>query len=630
MKYLLFTCLLTFSFIVNAQFSENFEGVITPALPVGWTQITNATDGGYNTSIDYTSSYFSIPLHTTYIGTSDDLCNCDKSNEQLISPAFTLPSSGVYRVEFEYVLGAYYGENATIGVSTDGGVTSNNLSSIPSTELGSPAEYEWKHWEQELSAYAGQTINLVWRYNDNGNWSAGFMLDDIVVKEIPSVDMKMLLVANDTTIVAGNYTISGTVKNLGADPISSFDIVWNDGSGNNSENFNVNLAFGDEYNFIHATPLLTTPGNHNIEIFVVAAGDTINSNDTLVHNVAVVSQLVPKVVVGEVKTGEWCGWGPGAHVAMAEMSLSNTNDFISIAIHNGDPMALATYDQASQVFPDFGSYPYGTVDRVIGGSGSSLSQMHAQRISHVPPAAIHVASSVNGSILTVDVLADMVTNLTGDYRLAVVLVEDSILGGGQSNYYPGNGALQFPNAGSMANFDVTLAGGTISPYYHDHVARALGGNQINGVPVSLPASLLDGTTYNFSYDFFIDSIWNLNKMSAVGMLIDASTGEILNAGKHRIIGIADLPEGEDKFEISVIPNPTASTAHILVDTFTPSELSFQVTNVLGEVVYNSGSISMAAGAYTIPVNLSNQPSGMYIVRAVIGDQLEQVKINLIK
>ena len=77
-----------FSFI-QAQliFQENFEG---PGLPVDWTQITNATDGGWKvgTPEALSSQYLTFPTNGSVqiAATNDDACNCDKSQDYLITP----------------------------------------------------------------------------------------------------------------------------------------------------------------------------------------------------------------------------------------------------------------------------------------------------------------------------------------------------------------------------------------------------------------------------------------------------------------------------------------------------------------------------------------------------------------
>ena len=65
-KSLLLVGLLTAG-VATAQYSEDFESVSTPNLPTGWTQNTAATDGGFQTTTDYTSQYFQFDPHLSLI-----------------------------------------------------------------------------------------------------------------------------------------------------------------------------------------------------------------------------------------------------------------------------------------------------------------------------------------------------------------------------------------------------------------------------------------------------------------------------------------------------------------------------------------------------------------------------------
>jgi hypothetical protein len=67
----------------NVLLSEDFELGI---LPLGWTQTSNASDGGWLLG-NYTalqSTYWSIAPHGNFIATNDDACDCDKSVDYLI------------------------------------------------------------------------------------------------------------------------------------------------------------------------------------------------------------------------------------------------------------------------------------------------------------------------------------------------------------------------------------------------------------------------------------------------------------------------------------------------------------------------------------------------------------------
>ena len=90
MKKHLFTLALCFGCIAMHAQVLLMEGFENGNLPVGWTQLTNATDNGWKvgTSTGLSSQYWPIaPNGSARIAaTNDDGCNCDKSNDYLILP----------------------------------------------------------------------------------------------------------------------------------------------------------------------------------------------------------------------------------------------------------------------------------------------------------------------------------------------------------------------------------------------------------------------------------------------------------------------------------------------------------------------------------------------------------------
>ena len=118
-------------FSMNAQtslFSENFEGTSGIALPAGWTNTSNATDGGwrtasptaaYSASAGLSSQYFTLNAlagSTRSLGTNDDGCNCDKSNETVSSPVINCSGQSTVFLSFDmfYFEGSYNGANESL------------------------------------------------------------------------------------------------------------------------------------------------------------------------------------------------------------------------------------------------------------------------------------------------------------------------------------------------------------------------------------------------------------------------------------------------------------------------------------------------------------------------------------
>ena len=179
--------LATGTFQTNAQtvlVNEDFEA----GFPSGWTQSTLSTDGGFIHGNDLTlsSSYLTIPAHTNFVATNDDVCDCDKSADYLILPPQDFTGfNGVELVAEVYFEGNEYPagfiETASIEVSTDSGATWTLVDDIP----GYGPAAAWSSVVSDLSAYAGMSnVWVAFRYNDAGAWSYGMAVDDVILSGI--------------------------------------------------------------------------------------------------------------------------------------------------------------------------------------------------------------------------------------------------------------------------------------------------------------------------------------------------------------------------------------------------------------------------------------------------------------
>ena len=217
--------------------------------------------------------------------------------------------------------------------------------------------------------------------------------------------------------------------------------------------------------------------------------------------------------------------------------------------------------------------------------------------------------------------------------MAAVLIGDSILGSGQSNFYSGGGAgtLIMPNSGSMPGLNFSTAGQTVSPFYHDHVAIALGNNDINGTSGSLPSSINANDSLSYSYSFNRISNWNMGKVHVVGMLINGATGEILNAGKGNLtstaVGVNDFDF--QQVNLNVYPNPVNERAMISFNCVKQSKVSVAIINSIGQTLI-SNDLGFINGEQQIIIDPSNIPSGIYFVKVTIDNKNYSKRINIVK
>ena len=278
----------------NTLLSEDFEN---STLPAGWTQQTNASDGGWllGTNTQLQSQYWDITDHGNIIATNDDECDCDKSQDYLIMPPLNLTSVTGAILQFENYFdgGTLFGgtEVATIEYSLDGGTNWTVLETIVGTD-----DDLWDSQTVNLSALLGNASVLVaFRYNDDDEWLFGWGIDDVWVYEPTGFDAELTSVDLPATGEApSNLTIGGVVTNVGATVIQSFDVNWTTGGGVNTTTVNgQNLASGESYQFSHPDQLqISSSGNIDVEVYISningtpddnANNDTISSSLTAVE-----------------------------------------------------------------------------------------------------------------------------------------------------------------------------------------------------------------------------------------------------------------------------------------------------------------------------------------------------------
>ena len=483
---------------------------------------------------------------------------------------------------------------------------------------------------------AGIQVNSSTAYSVAGSPSLGAIagsdptpLDDYYyefIQGVQAADESALIDFDLLPYVAiGSVDIIGTVKNLGTNTITSLDVTWNDGSGPNTSTITgLNIPSNTTGNFTHPTTLTAASGqNYTIDLVATVTGDVDATNNTQQRSTATLSTIPTKYVVGEEKTGTWCGWCPRGAVGLAGME--SNSQFIGIAVHNGDPMTIPAYDGNIGTYIP-GGYPGGGVDRVIDGDPSQFSTMHAARVGDVVPCSVNdITATYNTTSNEIEVSTDVefFGTITGNYRISLVVVEDNLIQTGanwnQVNYYSGggNGALIDPVSGfswdnAAASVNPTAFGG------YDHVARYLSNNDILGEAGSLPAGSVPAGVHSYTFANIPASTVNLISNShIVVMVVNADNGEILNAGKTEV----ELP-----VEVA------------LTDFNLPQQLPFGNSDIIGtvenlgttaittlDVSWNDGSgannstltgLNIAPGAsytFTHPTQLAVSPGTTYTI-----------------
>lgn len=606
--------------------TEDFEG-LGGALPAGWVSASTTPGTGDfvtgNAAAANAGGYWPVPASSNFAFANDDVCNCDMSNVTLTTPSMDFTGLSGMVVTYDFVDDLTYGGVPhTVSVSTDGGATWTTVYTYAPTA----AVIDWQNALVPLgSATDGASnVQVRWTYNDDGAWATGLAIDNVVVKEPFQNDAQLAGVSLDRfAMINANTVLSAEVTNVGGNAITSLEIDWNDGTSH-VQTVSVNIAPGASASVAHPTNVTyATAVEENITVTITAVngatdGDPSNNGGAAMHNT--LSQQTDKAVVIEEGTGTWCGWCPRGEVAMDYMTSTYPVDFIGIAVHNGDPMTVAEYDNGA----DISGFPGCNVDRSLLGvsvSQSLFESYYNDRINMGVPANIAATVTGTGASVTIDASATFYTPMSNaDYRLAVVISEDGVTGTtsgyNQANYYAGGGS------GPMGGYENLANPVPAADMVYDHVGRALLGGYTGQVG-SVPATITDGTVANYTFTYTVPATSNRDNMHAVVLLLDNNTGEIVNATEVSISESGSVA-GIDAINMNVYPNPASDNVTVAFEA--AGDYTITITDMAGRVV-STDAFSNLSGAQNIAIPVADLMSGNYIISvATDGASYNQVLV----
>lgn len=189
-------------------------------------------------------------------------------------------------------------------------------------------------------------------------------------------------------------------------------------------------------------------------------------------------------------TGAWCGYCPDGVYKMNNLISSNPGKVVGASIHEGDPMEISLFNSLDATY-NVSGFPQGMVSRVPYSGNVSMSRSNwTAAVNAILAKTAKCGLALNSALVGTDSLKVTVhcgfnEALTGDYRLTVYLLEDSVTGGSsynQANYYNSDAASPFYQLGNP-----------IIGYKHNHTVRkVLTANLGDAIPAS---SMVAGGEY---------------------------------------------------------------------------------------------------------------------------------------
>lgn len=430
---------------------------------------------------------------------------------------------------------------------------------------------------------------------------------------------------NQYVVIPGTSFISGEIQNLGANTIGAIDIKYEfAGSTYTFPVANLALASGLTASFTHPTPANVTSAQlYPVKVWVELAGDADHSDDTIATSISGLSYQTTKRVLIEEGTGTWCGWCPRGAVYTEQIDTVYPGTAIVVAVHNADPMTNTTYDAGMAAL--IAGYPSGAVDRKdIDVDPLDFENSYLSRINDVSPADIGVSAYFNAATRQVDiqVSATFATEVSGDFRLNAILVEDDVTGTtagyNQTNYY----SVQANNialTGAGHNWQTEPNPVLAANMHYDFVARDILGG-FDGQTGSLPGTCSAGSTYNYAFTTTLPATWDASQMRVIGVLQDATTGHILNVNRGPF-GLTTAIEtvAAPDFSMSLYPNPAVDFSQLEINMINSGNYAIDIFDRMGKSVYTQAFSGMS-GKNILPISTRQLSSGMYMVRVIVNGQ----------
>ncbi|MDX1446222.1 T9SS type A sorting domain-containing protein, partial [Lishizhenia sp.] len=149
---------------------------------------------------------------------------------------------------------------------------------------------------------------------------------------------------------------------------------------------------------------------------------------------------------------------------------------------------------------------------------------------------------------------------------------------------------------------------------------------------SVPAGQInDGDVFSHTFTFnYNHAEWFPGDMHAVAYFVNKNTNEIFNAYETSITGAASVENVEGNNNIKVYPNPSNGISNLAIELENNSNVSVNVTDVLGNVVYTKAASDLANGTNVLPIDLTSEANGMYFVNVTVDGVTTSIKMNVSK
>lgn len=339
------------------------------------------------------------------------------------------------------------------------------------------------------------------------------------------------------------------IVNHGTEPIESVDYTVEVGGASAGSHVTLKKpvapGFGSTGQIEIGIPAVGESGTYDYTVTLTRVNG-VDNRDKSAASTGVLN-VIPFVpvhrAVMEEYTGFWCGWCPRGLAGLERMAATYPDEFIGLSYHNRD---VLTY--TSNYAVSVGGFPVAWFDRAVSadpyegfksGNQWGAEEIWLQRRDVFAIAAVSLESQWTDDTQTAIAVTGTVNFVkTGDVdcSLVYVLLADDLH---NDSWYQTN------NLGAMINpigdpfFDRYAIGGEYASGYGIHFNDVvICASELKGIEGSVPRKVRMNEPLTHEYTFELSKAVNTygspiyqdkSKLRVVAMLVDNTTGEIINA-----------------------------------------------------------------------------------------------------
>jgi len=583
-------------------YSENFENVANNALPAGWygsATTPGSWKTGHNTDFLLPGNGYP-PEHTKFLGLKLD-SNWEHivRMDTLMTPNIPLQNAQVYNYPTLY-MDLYYipfiNDDCSVDMSFDGGNVWFNVYYDLPTRFWEPMFITLPQFVNQSSV----KFRFIHKVNPDGQ-IGGLYMDNIKLYDQAAVDASVYDVSphNDSIYNYASATQGDSLKvsivNMTSNTINDAIIKYSVANGPvHADTFtSLNLTGFTTKTLTHQLPA-TAPGmsSYQVKAWVEVTGDGDHTNDTGTTTLIGAAFIPNKIPLIEERGGTWCGWC--IRGLFFNDSLARKHPEASIvSVHNWgpspDPMAVPMYDTFMGHMHIHGTevsifgFPVIIADRRELNDPLYTIDEYERDEKYFGYGSLTLGPSIiNNNHLSIDVHFTPAINMNGNYKLALVLEEDSVHK--DSIFYDQTNAYSYMISNTpFYGYEALPSPIPAAQMYYDFVARAILPNPL-GATGSLPTTMSYNSTYSYTFQTTLDTAWKKEKMKVVAMLLRASDTFVLNTVNHQLLTPVEVKAVEGTVNVEVFPNPANEEINVRAEAAGVTPYNIVIRDMNGRVV----------------------------------------------